>query len=186
MHAERFPPQRRASEPWLRRRIDPGQGATEIFAMPRRLTEPPGGGGDKRHAGREFASRPASVGRKSAADQQSKARKRTSSAGQTFRGVVSDLELITYLPDDGLHIHIRCRRGMREPADQELAFVLEDEALKTLSDRSTGDIVEADARAIARKNEDRILAAIERWLENHGGASLPGAGPPRISSEDLD
>jgi hypothetical protein len=121
MHAERFPPQRRASEPWLRRRIDPGQGATEIFAMPRRLTEPPGGGGDKRHAGREFASRPASVGRKSAADQQSKARKRTSSAGQTFRGVVSDLELITYLPDDGLHIHIRCRRGMREPADQELA-----------------------------------------------------------------
>src|SRR5262245_18858278 len=139
--------------------------------MPRQLTEPPRGGGARRRA---------------AADRRSKQTKRISSAGQTFRGVVSDLELITYLPDDGLHIHIRCRKGMREPPERELPFVLDDEALKALSDRSTGEIVEADARAIARKNEDRIRAAIERWLEDHGGASFAAAGPPRISSDDLD
>jgi hypothetical protein len=154
--------------------------------MPRQLTEPPGGGGDSRHAGRKFRSRPTSVGRKAAADQRSNVRKRTSSGGQTFRGFVSDLELITYVPDDGLHIHVRCRKGMREPPERELPFVLDDVALKALSDRSAGEIVEADARAIARKNEDRILAAIERWLEDHGGASFPAAGPPRIRSDDLD
>jgi hypothetical protein len=152
--------------------------------MPRQFTEPPGGGG--RHAGRKLTSRPPSVGGKAAADRRSNARKRTSSGGQPFRAIVSDLELITYLPDDGLHIHVRCRKGMREPPDRELAFVLDDQALKALSDRSASEIVEADARAIARKNEDRILVAIERWLESHGDASFPAAGPPRISSEDLE
>jgi hypothetical protein len=153
--------------------------------MPRQLTEPHGGGGDRCHGGRESTSRPARGGRSRAAHRRSKS-KRMSSGGQTFSGFVSDLELITYLPDDGLHIHVRCRKGMREPPDRELAFVLDDEALKALSDRSASEIVEADARAIARKNEDRILVAIERWLEIHGSAPFPAAGPPRISSEDLD
>src|SRR5262245_57138198 len=100
----------RDSEPSLRRRIDPVLGPTEVFAMLRQLTEPPGGRGDRRHAGRNLTSRPASVGRKAAADPRSKARKHASSGGQTFKGVVSVLELITYLPDDGFHLHVRCRK----------------------------------------------------------------------------
>jgi hypothetical protein len=96
------------------------------------------------------------------------------------------MELIVYVPDDGLHTHIRCRDRLASTDNEiELPFVLGDKALNALGDRSKREISEADAKAIARKYETRILVAIERWLENHIGASFPSGSPPRISAKDL-
>jgi hypothetical protein len=109
---------------------------------------------------------------------------RASPGGQKF-GLLTDLELITYVPDDGLHIHVH-HRSAHELPTHELPFILRDDVLKALSGHTTGEIVEADAKAIARKNQDRILVAIERWLENHKGYSFRHGRPPRIRSKDLE
>ena len=110
---------------------------------------------------------------------------RVSLSGQKF-GLLTDLELITYVPDDGLHIHVHHRKGAQELPAHELPFVLLDDVLEALSGHSIRQIVEADAKAIARKNQDRILVTIERWLENHNGYSFRYGRPPRISSKDLE
>ena len=101
--------------------------------------------------------------------------------------VLSGPELIAYVPDDGLHIKVRYRDDQLVPPEDnefDLAFVLDTETLNALNDRRKVT-TEADAKAVALKNESRILAAIDRWLRKYG-PSYPRGGPRRIRAEDLD